>query len=113
AFQLADDILDIVGYEADTGKKPGTDLRAGVFTLPVLATLRGDAGGGDELHAALETTDVDAALGVLRSNGSIDITRDVASQWAARGRAALERVPAGAARDALAALAGDSPDRRA
>ena len=37
AFQISDDIIDIASL--DSGKTPGTDLRAGVATLPVLYTL--------------------------------------------------------------------------
>src|SRR5207249_5184095 len=39
AFQLSDDILDVDGEEAESGKTPGTDLREGVLTLPALETL--------------------------------------------------------------------------
>ncbi|MGH2793486.1 MAG: polyprenyl synthetase family protein, partial [Actinomycetota bacterium] len=50
AFQLSDDVLDISGVEEESGKTPGTDLREGVWTLPVLSTLAGDAPRGDELR---------------------------------------------------------------
>ncbi|MGA1846509.1 polyprenyl synthetase family protein [Deferribacter abyssi] len=36
AFQMSDDILDYLGEEEKTGKKPGTDLREGKMTLPLL-----------------------------------------------------------------------------
>ena len=36
AFQLSDDIIDIASDSAESGKTPGTDLREGVPTLPVL-----------------------------------------------------------------------------
>src|SRR3712207_5116402 len=42
AFQLSDDLLDIVSEEGDSGKAPGTDLREGIATLPVLFALAGD-----------------------------------------------------------------------
>ena len=40
AFQISDDILDIASESAESGKTPGTDLREGVATLPVLYALR-------------------------------------------------------------------------
>ena len=40
AFQLADDILDVAAETAASGKTPGTDLREGVPTLPVLIAKR-------------------------------------------------------------------------
>lgn len=36
AFQMSDDILDYLGDENKTGKKPGTDLKEGKMTLPLL-----------------------------------------------------------------------------
>ena len=36
AFQLADDVIDVTGVKVKSGKSPGTDLREGVPTLPVL-----------------------------------------------------------------------------
>src|SRR5690606_27187665 len=42
AFQLSDDIIDIASDSAESGKMPGTDLREGVRTLPVLLALAGE-----------------------------------------------------------------------
>ena len=43
AFQIADDILDCAGETIETGKVPGTDLRDGTPTLPLLLAAREDA----------------------------------------------------------------------
>jgi len=43
AFQIVDDVLDLYGHGLQTGKPAGTDLRAGVYTLPVLIALERDA----------------------------------------------------------------------
>ena len=40
AWQLSDDVIDIASDSAQSGKTPGTDLRQGVRTLPVLYALR-------------------------------------------------------------------------
>lgn len=42
AFQIVDDVLDLYGEGLQTGKEVGSDLRAGVYTLPVLLTLESD-----------------------------------------------------------------------
>ena len=42
AFQLSDDLIDIVSVAGASGKSPGTDLREGIATLPVLFALAGD-----------------------------------------------------------------------
>ena len=43
AWQLSDDVIDIASDTAQSGKTPGTDLRQGVRTLPVLYALRSGA----------------------------------------------------------------------
>ena len=111
AFQLSDDILDIAGREEESGKVPGTDLREGVWTLPVLETLAGRADGADRLRKALDGGDVADALDLLRSNGSIDLALDAVGDWAGRAREALAPIPAGAARTALEQLATFLTDR--
>jgi heptaprenyl diphosphate synthase len=42
AFQIVDDVLDLYGHGLQIGKPAGSDLRVGVFTLPVLLTLQRD-----------------------------------------------------------------------
>ena len=42
AFQISDDLLDIVSEGGTSGKAPGTDLREGIATLPALFALAGD-----------------------------------------------------------------------
>ncbi len=105
AFQLSDDVLDITGLEEESGKTPGTDLREGVWTLPVLETLAGRVPGADELRSHLSGGDVEAALALLRTNGSIDVSLDAVSEWATRAKRALGAIPEGAGRTALERLA--------
>jgi len=105
AFQLSDDIIDIASLEEQSGKVPGTDLREGVWTLPVFETMAGRAPGGDDLSLLLTGGDVEGALALLRGNGSIDRSQRIVGEWAERARAALAPIPAGAARTALEQLA--------
>src|SRR3954451_7872675 len=53
AFQLSDDLLDVTAESAASGKTPGTDLREGVPTLPVLLLRRRPDPSDAELLAAL------------------------------------------------------------
>src|SRR5438093_415951 len=53
AFQLSDDIMDVIATTEELGKEPGVDIKEGVYTLPVLYALhRGPRRG--ELRAFLE-----------------------------------------------------------
>lgn len=53
AFQIVDDIIDIASDSDQSGKTPGTDLREGVFTLPVLYALEQEDEVGDRLRTIL------------------------------------------------------------
>jgi heptaprenyl diphosphate synthase len=109
AFQISDDLLDIVSEGGTSGKSPGTDLREGIATLPALFALAGDDPAEArlrELVAAPVTDDADhaEALALLRSSKSMVRATEVLTEYAARARARLEDVPAGDVRDALSAL---------
>ena len=110
AFQLSDDILDIASESVESGKTPGTDLREGVPTLPVLlaraSTDPADARllellaadlGDDALHAE--------ALGLLRSHPAMAQAQAYVVQEAARAKGLLAALPAGPVREALEAFA--------
>jgi heptaprenyl diphosphate synthase len=93
AFQLADDVLDIAGEEAESGKVPGTDLREGVRTMPVLLALEQD-GEDSELGALLADPtdeDVDKALSMLRTHPALELARDAARLESRAAKAALDR----------------------
>lgn len=106
-FQLSDDIIDIA---SDTsGKTPGTDLRAGVPTLPTLL-LRDAANAEDARLLALldadlsDDADLAEALGLLRAHRVMDEAREVIRQRAEVARGHLAPLPDGPAKDALATL---------
>jgi heptaprenyl diphosphate synthase len=110
AYQLCDDILDVASESAQSGKTPGTDLREGVPTLPVVHALR-SAGPGDarlvELLRHGELTDPALhaeALALLRAHPAMEMARSDTRRWAERARSeilALPDVPARAAFEAL------------
>lgn len=102
AFQIVDDLLDLVGDPEVTGKIPGTDLREGVFTLPVLMAAEREP-ALVELMAAGER-DLDALLPLLRSSGGIDEAHSVASRLASEALEALEELPDELWTQALAAI---------
>ncbi|HWB73090.1 MAG TPA: polyprenyl synthetase family protein [Egibacteraceae bacterium] len=91
SFQLADDVLDIAGRPAESGKLPGTDLREGVRTLPVLLALEADGPDGalGRLLADPADGNVDAALALLRAHPAMDLARDAARMEASEAKCAL------------------------
>jgi heptaprenyl diphosphate synthase len=95
AFQLVDDVLDLVSTEAELGKPAGHDLEEGVYTLPVLHTLAGPDGEElrDILSGALDEPARQKALDLVRSGGGIPHTIEEARRFAERGRTALADLP--------------------
>ena len=119
AFQLSDDLLDIASDPVQSGKTPGTDLREGVPTLPVLYALAGeenDAGSVRlrKLLAAGPVTD-DAlhaeALGLLRGSAAMKRARETVRGYAGRARAELSPLPSVPAKHALESLCDFIADR--
>jgi geranylgeranyl pyrophosphate synthase len=104
AFQIADDILDCAGQTQETGKIPGTDLREGTPTMPLLFAARED----EAVRSALAGGDLDGALLRVAATGAIERSRDWARDYAARARSYLGEHPH---RDELEALTYAVVDR--
>ncbi|NYJ04851.1 polyprenyl synthetase family protein [Petropleomorpha daqingensis] len=109
AFQLSDDLLDIVSADGTSGKSPGTDLREGVATLPVLFALAGDDPAEERLRALVagpitEADEHAEALALLRASDALARATEVLREYADRARRRLDGVPEGDVRDALSAL---------
>jgi heptaprenyl diphosphate synthase len=106
AFQISDDIIDIASPAAQSGKTPGTDLREGVRTLPMLYALTDGGPGGDRLRALLAgplTDDalIDEALWRLRESPGLDRAVRALRSYTDAARRELAVLPACSARDAL------------
>ena len=110
AFQLSDDILDVASDSAESGKTPGTDLREGVATLPVLIARRSSAPGDVRLLELLDgdLSDDDRhaeALTLLRRHPAMDEARAFVVDRATEAKRRLEALPQGPVREALEAFA--------
>ena len=110
AFQLSDDILDIASDSGESGKTPGTDLREGVPTLPVLmaraSTDPADARLLELLDSDLTDDDRHAeVLRLLRAHPALGQARDYVVARAHEAKSHLAVVPPGPVRDALEAFA--------
>jgi heptaprenyl diphosphate synthase len=119
AFQLSDDLIDITSESVESGKTPGTDLREGVPTLPVLYALAADDAdpasvrlreilsrgpvSDDALHAE--------ALGLLRESPAMKRARETVRSYAEEARDKLAPLPEGSPRRALESLCDFIADR--
>jgi geranylgeranyl pyrophosphate synthase len=105
AFQIVDDILDCAGQTQETGKIPGTDLREGTPTMPLLLAAQQD----EVVRRALAGGPLeDGALARVGATDALARSRETARDYAARARSHL----GGAAhRDALEALTYAVVDR--
>jgi heptaprenyl diphosphate synthase len=109
AFQLSDDIMDVVSTERELGKEPGVDMKEGVYTLPVLHALeRGDR--RDELAELLRPGPPDGdrlhrALAIVRSDGNLNHARAAVTAEVRRAKDLARRLPEGKAGSALLNLA--------
>ena len=89
AFQIADDILDCAGQTQETGKIPGTDLREGTPTMPLLLAARSD----DVVRNALAGGSLDGALVRVAATDALARSRAAALDYAARARSFLDTQP--------------------
>lgn len=116
AFQLIDDVIDISSDES--GKTPGTDLRAGVPTMPTLL-LRAHAASDPKAKELIEIIDAgleddnQLALVVsrLREHPALEEAYQLAKSWATDAVAALAPLPDSAVKDALRVFAEAVVDR--
>jgi heptaprenyl diphosphate synthase len=121
AWQLSDDVIDIASDSSQSGKTPGTDLRQGVRTLPVLYALRSAGQSPAALPADPSPTDVRLrwlldeadltdeallaeALTLLRGHHAMKESRADVLNWVHEARVSISALPDGPARDAFLAL---------
>lgn len=107
-FQVVDDLLDLTASAEVLGKPTGSDLRMGVFTLPVLRALAGPYGA--ELREllqrrAIDDDGVEAVRALLVRSGALEYAARRALTMARRAQEALLALPPGPYRDVLHALA--------
>jgi heptaprenyl diphosphate synthase len=109
AFQIIDDILDCTGERNKLGKPAGNDIRHGIYTLPVIIAWQKSESNG-ELHRLLadhpysEGTAAKILL-LLDQCGALEESRKIADRYTHRALEAISRLPKGAGREQLSALA--------
>lgn len=109
AFQIRDDVLDLVGDEDVAGKSLGRDMQKGKLTLPLIHYLRRAAPDArQELCALLARGDAAARAQLverLRAAGSLDYAARLAERYVRTATGLLAGLPPSEARQSLSAMA--------
>jgi heptaprenyl diphosphate synthase len=99
AYQIRDDILDLTGTEKQLGKPPGSDIRQGNLSLPVLYALR-DREVRPKLLAEIERirqadgqTDVSPFLAIIRNGPYLDCADRLSDRYIDKAIAVLDGLP--------------------
>jgi heptaprenyl diphosphate synthase len=106
AFQITDDVLDLVGDEADFGKTVGRDLAEGMPTLPMIYAVAESDGHAADLARRIVATgksesEVRDLLTVIRASGGPARARKRALQFHEAAVRALDALPSRPEREAL------------
>lgn len=120
AFQLVDDTLDYTPAGEGFGKDPGTDLREGKVTLPLIYTLQKCTAeereriasiiGGDE---EIQPGGFQATQEIITKWGGVDYTMEQARRYVEEAKGLLALLPPARERDALLAVADYIVERKA
>ena len=115
AFQLADDLIDIRASKKDSGKVAGTDILAGVPTLPALLLSGYEDVESKQLAADIASAseaNIASVLERLRNHPVIAEAEEVTDSWAEMAIDALQALPSGSVKSALEAFARAVVDRK-
>lgn len=93
AFQITDDVLDIMQTSEQIGKPAGNDIRQGIVTLPVIRALQvsEDSAELEEIVTNSDMTDamVDRAMEIVRATDGVDVAMAKADEYLDRAREVL------------------------
>ncbi len=109
AFQITDDILDLVAEQRQLGKPVGSDLRQGIITLPVIYALE-HSPQRERLRTLIlsrekDEEQVQEAIALIRHCGGIEHSIQIAEKYVWKAKVALRNLPDRPAKSILAAIA--------
>jgi len=112
AFQIFDDILDFSGDAGSTGKIPGTDVRDGTVTLPLIFAMEAAPGLADLVgKQAKSDAEVDEVVSQVRGGDALERARTAALGYIAEARELLTTIDPAVEHELLKQLAGRVIDR--
>ncbi len=126
AFQIADDVLDFLGEEQVTGKRPGRDLGCGRVTLPLIHALRlAGAGqraqmeallcageGAEQAYGREAAARLEHVLTFIKEHGGFEYAQQAAHAHTEKAKELFAALPASCAREALLTLTDYALTRR-
>lgn len=99
AFQIRDDLLDLYGTEKQIGKPPGSDIRQGNITLPVILALRDESTRESLLQEIRKIRehegfpDTKRAIALIRGSAGGNLADEMANRYIQKALRALEGLP--------------------
>ena len=86
AFQITDDLLDLIGETRKTGKTLGSDIREGWVTLPLIQAMKNDNDGSRErikkvIGNDVGQSDIKEVVDFVKDNGGIDYAEQKAKEY--------------------------------
>lgn len=111
AFQIRDDVLDVVGDSSVTGKEQGRDIAQGKMRLPVIRALRcGSDSQKGIIRQVIQSGRVEGhgltnCIRAIIEAGAIQYCKKRADDFCAESVASLRPLPGTAAKEGLTALA--------
>ena len=115
AFQITDDVLDIMQTSEQIGKPAGNDIRQGIVTLPVIHALNVSP-EAEELAAIVTDPEMDnemvqRALAIVRATDGVEVAKAKADEYLERARQAIPAGLPAEIRDAFVQVADFIGDR--
>src|SRR6266513_2877582 len=106
AFQMVDDVLDVVGHVDLLGKPIGMDLRDGNPALPIiLAVINGDPTVRDAFeNGKLSEEQIGAALAAMKTGSSIQEAKLLSKRYAKEALKSVKKLPPSMYRNGLKTL---------
>jgi heptaprenyl diphosphate synthase len=115
AFQLSDDLIDIRSSAEESGKEAGTDILAGVPTLPVILLANHSDPASVELLGRIQSAkpeEIQQVLQALRAHPVMSEAEEFANQWGDKAISAIDSLPAGSVKSALESFARAMVNRK-
>lgn len=110
AFQVVDDVLDLIADERVLGKATGGDIREGIATLPVIYVLRRNGRNHRRLQEILcarekGEAEISEAIRIIKEEGGVSYSLEVARRFVTKAQRALRMLPDIPSRQRLNAIA--------